>query len=97
MQHPNKNVTDDQNALTPEKSSPTKDSKVNSIALNTEATELSIKYHPKIERIFSEKSLRKYSNCNIVLTVNEQEAKSELKNSSHQFHDKVCPRRKRSV
>ena len=97
MQHPNKNVVDNQNALTPVKSSPTKDSRVNSIALNTEATELSIKYHPNINRIFSEKSFRKYSSCNIFRTVNEQEAKSELKNSSHQFYDEVCPRRKRSV
>ena len=67
------------------------DSKVNSIALNTEATELSIKYHPQIKTIFSEKSFRKYSNCNIVQTDNEQKAQSELKDSCHQFHDKICP------
>ena len=88
---------DNQNALTQVKISPTQETKINSIGLNTESTELSIKCHPRIKRIVSENSFRKYSLCNIILTANKQEAQSDLKNSCHQFYDKVWPRRNSSV
>lgn len=97
MQSQNADSTDNQETLNLVKSLPTKDSKITSIALNTEATELSFKYHPKIKRFLSEKSLREYSPCNIILTVYKQEAQSDLKNSSQQFYDKVWPRRNSSV
>ena len=65
-QSQNSNNTDNQRALFQVKSSPTKDSKISSIVLNTEVTKLSFKCHPKTNRIVSEKAFRKYSLCNII-------------------------------
>ena len=97
VQRQNSNITGNQEALTPGKSTPTKDSKINSIAQNTEMTELSLNCHPKFKRFLSETSFRKYSHCNIILTVNEHKAQSNSRNSSQLFYDKFWPRRNSSV
>ena len=79
-QHQNSDSTDNRKPLTAIESLP--ESRVISIALNTDTNESNVKFHPKIQRTLSENSFRKISQSNIIFTVNEFEAQSDHKHAT---------------
>ena len=92
VSHPQKsNGTKDQTRLTPIMSGTTKESRIESSVLNTEDIEFAFRCHPKVQRILSEKMYREYSQCNIILTVNELQAQCDINHSKSQMNDKAWP------
>ena len=79
-QHQNSDSTDNRKPLTAGESLP--ESRVISIALNTDTNESNLKFHPKIQKNLSEKSFREISQSNIIFTVNEFEAQSDYKHAT---------------
>ena len=85
------NGTKDQTPLAPIMSGTTKESRIESIALNTEDIEFAFRCHPKVQRILSEKMYREYSQCNIILTINELQAQCDVNHSKTKMNDKAWP------
>ena len=69
----------------------TQESRIESIALNTEDIEFAYRCHPKVQRILIEKIYREYSQCNIILMINELQAQCDVNHSKTQMNDKAWP------
>ena len=79
-QQQNFDSTDNRKPQTAVESLP--ESRVISIALNTDTNESNVKFHPKIQRTLNENSFRKISQSNIIFIINELEAQSDYKHAT---------------
>ena len=82
--------------LAPIMSVTTKESGIESIAMNTEDIEFTSRCHPKVQRILSEKMYRKYSQCNIISTVNELKVQRDVNHSKTQMNVELSTLRRTS-
>ena len=74
----------------------TKESRIESIALNTEDIEFAFRCNPKVQTILSEKMYRKYSQCNIISTVNELKVQCDVNHSKTQMNVELSTLRRTS-
>ena len=92
----NSNTTEDRKHSTPLIRASTKASSIECTSRNLNTIEMNFECDPKIQRILSEKTIRKCSQRNVILTVNDLKVHCDLKCSKLQVNDKNCPISRRS-